>query len=235
MTFCSGGSVVLTSSSATGNTWSTGETTESITVSSGGTYTVMVDDGVCVSGASSGTTVTVNALPSIPTITADGPLTLSLGESVVLSTIPGVGLSYQWQINGLDIAGATTSTYTVTEAGIYSVVVTNGSSCDATSLGIEVTVSELFNIPSIITPNGDGVNDVLVIEHIELYPNNGLTIYNRWGQEVFKSDQYQNNWGGENMYTNSENNILPEGTYFYTFDTGVAGNKLIKGFIYLTK
>ncbi len=60
---------------------------------------------------------------------------------------------------------------------------------------------------NIITPNHDGLNDVLVIDNIQLYPGNTFTVFNRWGREVYKTTNYQNNWG-------SDDNVAP-GNYFY--------------------
>ena len=60
---------------------------------------------------------------------------------------------------------------------------------------------------NIITPNNDGRNDVLVIDNIQLYPGNAFTVFNRWGREVYKTTNYQNNWGGDA-------NTAP-GNYFY--------------------
>ncbi|WP_167855604.1 T9SS type B sorting domain-containing protein [Hymenobacter fodinae] len=57
-----------------------------------------------------------------------------------------------------------------------------------------------FNNPlafyNIITPNGDGKNDVLTIDNVALYPNNTLTIFNRWGKEVYSAVNYRNTYGG---------------------------------------
>ncbi len=63
-----------------------------------------------------------------------------------------------------------------------------------------------IKIPNVITPNGDGKNDVLKVDGIELYKENSISIFNRWGNEVYRSQGYQNNWNG---------NGLSEGTYFY--------------------
>ncbi|GAB3868036.1 hypothetical protein GCM10028824_11820 [Hymenobacter segetis] len=60
---------------------------------------------------------------------------------------------------------------------------------------------------NVITPNRDGLNDVLVIDNISLYPGNTFTIFNRWGREVYKTTNYQNNWGGDDS--------TPAGNYFY--------------------
>jgi gliding motility-associated-like protein len=91
-------------------------------------------------------------------------------------------------------------------------------------------------IPQAITPNGDGFNDVLIINGIENYPDHELIIFNRWGAEVFRATAYQNDWNG-----NSQSNLnvggdeLPSGTYYYLFDTKVEGNEVMKGFIYLKR
>jgi gliding motility-associated-like protein len=65
------------------------------------------------------------------------------------------------------------------------------------------------------SPNGDGVNDVFKIEGIGQFPNNKLCVYNRWGNKVYCVDDYQNDWGGT-----WNTNDLPDGTYFYVFETG---------------
>jgi gliding motility-associated-like protein len=66
--------------------------------------------------------------------------------------------------------------------------------------------SREIEIPNVITPNGDGTNDVFFIENLEYYPETRLFIFNRWGQEVYSSMDYQNNWGGEG---------LSAGNYYY--------------------
>ena len=68
----------------------------------------------------------------------------------------------------------------------------------------------LFFIPNVITPNGDGYNDVWYIKDLEGYPDNEVRILNRWGDEVFQQAPYQNNWAGT---WNGQN--LPGGTYYY--------------------
>lgn len=140
-TFCAGGSVVLTSSSASGNLWSTGATTQSITVSTSGTYTVSVTTGGCTSATSAGTVVTVNSLPATPTISAGGPTTFCAGGSVVLTSSSATG--------NLWSTGATTQSITVSTAGTYTVTVTSGGCTSATSAGTTVTVTALPSTPTI--------------------------------------------------------------------------------------
>ncbi|MGK7393804.1 MAG: gliding motility-associated C-terminal domain-containing protein [Candidatus Cyclobacteriaceae bacterium M3_2C_046] len=74
---------------------------------------------------------------------------------------------------------------------------------------IQFNFEHPVTLPNVITPNGDGKNDYLVIPKIELYPSSQLNIFNRWGKLVFKKTGYQNNWQGQN---------LPAGTYYYWLD-----------------
>ncbi|MHA8050405.1 Ig-like domain-containing protein, partial [Aquirufa sp. ROCK-SH2] len=71
-----------------------------------------------------------------------------------------------------------------------------------------------------ISPNGDGINDVLIIPGI-MGTKNRITIYNRWGNIVFETENYQNNWGGETNKAYellAEDGKLPDGTYYYIVD-----------------
>jgi len=106
-TFCAGGSVVLTSGSATGNLWSTGETTQSITVNTSGSYTVTVSSNGC-STISSAVAVTVNPLP-VATISAGSATTFCAGGSVVLTS--GSANGNLWS------TGETTQSITVNTSG----------------------------------------------------------------------------------------------------------------------
>ncbi len=78
------------------------------------------------------------------------------------------------------------------------------------------------------SPNGDGTNDVLIIEGLDKHPKNELHIYNRWGSEVYTVKGYKNDWGGK---WNEGN--LPDGTYFYTLDDG--DGKEYKGYIQIQR
>ncbi|MCE3297206.1 MAG: hypothetical protein K0R65_2920 [Crocinitomicaceae bacterium] len=69
------------------------------------------------------------------------------------------------------------------------------------------------------SPNGDGHNDTFVIQNIEEYPINKLFVFNRWGEIVYTSEPYQNDWDGTmNIKADLFGDILPEGMYFYRFE-----------------
>ncbi len=91
-------------------------------------------------------------------------------------------------------------------------------------------------IPESFTPDGDGINDQFVIEGIELFPNNTLKIFNRWGVLVFEESQYQNNWDGKTQSTFTINgDDLPTATYYYVFDTNDVNKGIVTGYIYLQR
>jgi hypothetical protein len=144
-TFCSGGSVTLTASTASGYLWSNGATTQSITATTAGSYTVTVSNAGGCAAISAPTAITVNAAPATPTITAGGPTSFCSGGSVTLTAPTASG--YSWS------NGATTQSITVNTAGSYTVTVSNASGCTATSAATVVTVNAAPTVPT-ISANG---------------------------------------------------------------------------------
>jgi trimeric autotransporter adhesin len=166
-TFCEGGSVVLTSSAATGNQWYkdgaviNGATNPTYTATTSGNYTVAVTASSCTSAASAATVV-VNATPAIPVITATGNVLSSSANT-----------ANQWFLNGTAITGATGQTHRVQASGLYKVRVTSGS-CSSTSTDYNFVATRIDN-PGI----GNG--------EVSLYPNpvlETLTVKNATGRKL---------------------------------------------------
>jgi len=81
---------------------------------------------------------------------------------------------------------------------------------------------------NIITPNGDGQNDLLIIDNVTLYPGNSLTVFNRWGREVFATTNYNNTtnaWGSDPG--------IAAGVYYYLFK--LADGTSTKGWVEVVK
>jgi hypothetical protein len=117
-----------------------GATTASYTVTTAGTYYAVIANNGCLSTTIS-RTVVVNPLPSAAIVPA-GTTDLCNGGSVVLNANTGAGLTYQWRLNTGNITGATSSAYTASASGNYSVVISNGT-CTNTSNDITVNVSTM--------------------------------------------------------------------------------------------
>jgi len=105
----------------------------------------------------------------------------------------------------------------------------------------EASIEDDLEVYNLLTPNGDGENDVFVIRNIELYPENTIEIFNRWGVQVYSVAGYGQNGNyfegvsnGRGTVSSSES--LPTGTYFYILKYKKNGDmKERKGYIYLTK
>ncbi len=131
MALCPGGTVTLCAASSSNYNWSTGATTQCITVNQPGSYSYFVTVGSTGCFAFSNP-VTVILAPPTASITASGSTTLCPGGNVTLTANPG--LSYLWS------TGATTNSINVTTAGNYTVSVSNGPACSAVSAPVAVTV-----------------------------------------------------------------------------------------------
>ncbi|NVK64936.1 MAG: T9SS type A sorting domain-containing protein [Flavobacteriales bacterium] len=143
-TFCEGGSVDLSSSYGTGNTWSTSETASTITVTTTSTVSVTYTDGSGCSSTSAPIVITVNPLPNPSTITAGGSTTFCEGGSVDLTSSQGTGNVWS--------TSETTQTISATTDGTYTVTYTDANGCSETSTPFTVTVNPLPTVTQ--TPLG---------------------------------------------------------------------------------
>ena len=130
--------------------------------------------------------------------------------------------------------GSTTPSNTNITNSTYTVTVTDANNC---SKQLEITLDcfTSFFIPEIFSPNNDGKNDVFEIKGIYQFPNNKLTIFNRWGNVVYQKEKYNNEWDGKpNVNTGTGSDLLPQGTYYVLFDFGDDGkNETYKGYVQL--
>jgi gliding motility-associated-like protein len=161
-----------------------------------------------------------------------GPDTVYLcaGETLLLNA--GEGTSWSW---GGAAASNTGQFFTVTGPGIYSATVNGacGSGSDQIVVlpcanGEPVDSSNVaFVFPNVISPNDDGINDFFEIDNMPA--NTEVIILNRWGNVVFSSTNYLNNWDGKDT---SGQNLL-EGIYTYKYST--LSGKVGHGFVHLVR
>jgi len=147
--------------------------------------------------------------------------------------------SYAWYIDNELMDENSTGTFVHDEDlsnGPVVVVVTDLSSMCASETVIDVNYYQNQNcvdIPQGISPNGDGMNDCLVLDHLEAQEDIiKAEIYNRYGVKVFELNDYVDHWCGQDGNNNSSNELLPVGTYFYVIQYA-SGREPTISWIYL--
>ncbi len=159
-------------------------------------------------------------------------------ETITLDATPenidqfqNVNLVYEWSKDGNVIPGATSPQLEVNEPGVYSVVVSSGNCSAEAEVTVENYRNEACIIPEVITPDGDGKNDALVLDYLnEKQGISKIQIFNRWGSEVFsKTDGYTDEWHGQNK----NDKDLPTATYFYVIELKNGDTK--KGMVYIIR
>ncbi len=141
--------------------------------------------------------------------------TIDYGSSVQLF-VNGSGAWIQWYpTDNLSCNTCSTTIATPSETTTYTVSYNDGVHCPAIR-NITVNVDYKPQIPNVFTPNNDGVNDFFYIKNLP--PSSKIKIYNRWGNLIYHSDSYANNW------TTNVN-----GTYYYILE--IKSGKTFKGFV----
>ncbi len=206
--------------------WSSGGNTasESVNPITTTTYEVIITDGC-------GKMDTTEAIVTVPTY---NPVlidlvendTLCLGSSGAYQTIASEGagqFSYYWVSSTDSIAGNPVS-IAATQTDIITVyAIDQCGNVNNTDFEIYVEVCDLV-IPNIITPDGDGQNDAFEVLNIEKVDHN-LQIFGRWGNLLFETDNYQNDWNGDGYSS---------GTYMYVI-TVPEQDKVYNGYFVVTK
>ena len=174
------------------------------------TYALIVSNGAC----SDTDTVVITINPN-PIAEAGPNQTIVIFNSVIIGGNPTgpLGSTYAWSpAISLDDGTLPNPTASPTVTTVYTVTVTNASGCTATDT-VRVTVLPKIIFPNGISPNGDGSNDMWIIDNIHLFPNNWVEVYNRWGQLLFRGDGYDNvNVVWDGTYKGKP---VPVGTYYY--------------------
>lgn len=188
------------------------------------TYSVTVTDACNASGTTASMTVVVS-----PQLQLDVPdQTICEGEVVnITPAITGGAPAFYYiysTVSGADtltVNNDGSATLTPTGTGTYQLVVAdncNNSVSDAFTITLQ-EACEVF-VPNVFTPNGDQANEYFVVKNLEYFPNSSLLVYNRWGNKVYESSNYQNNWNGDGA---------SQGVYYYILN--VSDGTLFKGFV----
>ena len=201
--------------------WSNGIPTNNQTVTPlvSTTYTITVSDACADSpDPTPNNTDSISITLNIPL-----PLGLTVGNDVtacpedvvnlnVVTTGGAQPLTYLWTSNGIDTinaAGTANANIIVSAEGLYTInVLDNCGNTQNEQLMVNVAQNCLLNIPNIITPDSKGslINETFFIENLDEFPGSSLVIYNRFGNKIYGTSNYVNNWSGDKY---------SDGTYYY--------------------
>jgi hypothetical protein len=198
-----------------GYRWSTGATTSSVTVTAAGRYRVEIDQGALCP-----VVLEYNVREVLPPAARVALDSLGCGQQRVLDParlLPGSGTrTYRWS------TGASTPTIAVGAVGRYRVEIERGQLCPAV-VEFDVRTQRVFNIPNILTANGDALNAFLKVP--EAYGTPALKIFSRWGRLVYETSAYHNDWAGTDQ---------PAGVYYYLLTQPACGINL-KGWVEIVR
>jgi gliding motility-associated-like protein len=217
VTICAGANASLSASGGTAYLWSpsTGlsdPTSANPTASPADStlYTVTVSNS---NGCSDTATVAVNVLRKA-IANAGANKVIFEGQSVKLTASEKYGNVFYWTpTTGLSDPNVLNPVASPTDDITYTLHVTSTTNCGIDSSSVFVRVYKKITIPNTFSPNGDGINDYWNIDALVTYPQSILTVYNRYGAQVYRSVGYNNPWDGK-----SNGAPLPVGTYYYVLD-----------------
>lgn len=168
-----------------------------------------------VNGCSSYAEQNIQVYPT-PTVNAGPDLKVLEGDAVTLQLFAsGNNLYYQWLPSTyLDDASKANPVCRPLNDITYRIQVVSADGCKASD-DLFIKVIKDFVVPNTFTPNNDGINDLWTIDYLYLYPNHRVQVFNRYGQLVFESKNYNSPWNGT-----YKGKPLPVGTYYYIIELG---------------
>lgn len=186
---CLGEKRTLSAGNYTSYLWNTGSVMPSITVSTPGTYKVNVAD---INGCKGSDSVSITASYPLPAAFLPRDTFICSYGSLEINSTTNFN-RYLWS------TGSSTSSIVVTQPGLYWLDATDRHLCtgrDTIMVNLKDCLSGFF-MPTAYTPNGDGRNDKLKPLLFGIVNKYEFTVYNRWGQIVFRSDDQTKGWDGK--------------------------------------
>ena len=128
-------------------------------------------------------------------------------------------LTYIWTLDGIDLQTGTENTYYLDEmneeSGEFTVTVFDDITYCWSSTTINVDFYEnsyCVDLPQGLSPNGDGFNDCLILDHLEDREDiDKIEVFNRYGTKIYELNEYVDQWCGSDQ----DGKVVPVGTYFY--------------------
>jgi gliding motility-associated-like protein len=198
-----------------------------------GVYVVTnVTDANCTNSVSGTQTIVINPIPLAPTAGTDSLYCSSWTLSDM--TVSGAGGTYTWYSdNTLTLVlgtGSTLAPIDVSGTNYYYVTETVAG-CEGPADVVVITIEDCqIIVPTAITPNGDGVHDDWEIVDLDnVYPDNVVTVYNRWGAKLYESEK--GNYAGKPWDGKFEGSALPVASYYFVIDFNLPDVEPMKGIV----
>lgn len=219
-TACGGGTVVVDAKSGfTTYSWSNDASTQTTSLSAGTHFVTVTNQFGCAATdtftiSNGGLTAQFAVNPSAASVVG-GQVNFTDQSTANASPLA----SWSWIFGNGQSSTIQNPQIVFNDPGTFSIqlTVTDEVGCSDTA-SLSYLVTSDISIPNSFTPNGDGFNDFFVIKGLEAFPNSQINIYNRWGNQIFASSDYQNNWGAENH---------GDGVYFFVLK--LSNGETLKG------
>jgi gliding motility-associated-like protein len=190
-------------------------------------YTLTANQGLC-------TAVRIFQVAVLQSVVVDAgsPISILSGSSGQLYATGSVG-NYLWTpsstLNAANILNPVASPTATTQ---YTLTITTAAGCKNKDSVLVTVVPYCIKPLNAFSPNGDGINDLWLVTNDNCTTNIRAFVYNRYGSEVYKSSNYQNDWNGT-----YKGKPLPDGTYYYVLEfTLLTGTKItLKGNVTLVR
>jgi gliding motility-associated-like protein len=214
VSICSGSSVTPTiSSNATSFSWSPATGVSNTTILNP-VFSPTITTQYTITGTLGACTVTRNFLVTVlqgVTVNAGPDVSILSGSSVQLQG-SGTAGNYLWTpAIGLNATNVLNPTATPTITTTYTLRITTSQGCTNKDDVVVTVIPYCIKPLNAFTPNGDGINDKWLVTNGSCTKNIRVTVFNRYGNKVYESEDYKNDWDGT-----YKGKPLPDATYYYT-------------------
>jgi len=221
-TLCEGEELTLsTSAEFDSYSWSNGSTEPSITIATGGSYSVTVTDE---NGCEASDNITIDELDAPQVEITSSANNISPGDTVTLVV---TGLTDATWSPGTSVSDSTSTetTASLIATTLFTVRGTGENGCPASSeieiIVLQDQIGSILQPKKYFSPNDDTVNDVWVIDKIDQFPDCSIEIFDQTGNRIYEAQPYLNDWDGT-----SKGSDVPNGVYYFVIKCG--GSEIVK-------
>ncbi|NJM78626.1 MAG: hypothetical protein HC854_01510 [Flavobacterium sp.] len=200
----------------------------SYTATQGGNYTASYNNNTCTTNSNN--TISLTETSFNASLNVASPYQLAVGSNFdAIVTTDANTPEFSWTLNGAPLS-ENSNTLNIDALGEYIVQIRQTVGCISTKeLTLVVIGPDVSDIPNLISPNGDGINDLFKVPFQYISENNlNLEIYNSSGKQIFITDNYQNNWP-------QDTNLVFQSNAFFYFKMSKDNQTIKEGILTIIK